>query len=192
MTVPKHNTDKKNRSVLLRLALVTVLMFGFGFALVPLYDVFCDITGLNGKTSGAAESVVGADIDESRTVTVQFLANNNEAMPWTFTPLTKNIVLHPGEIKKITYYAKNTSSKRMVAQAIPSVSPGLTAQYLRKTECFCFSQQWLDPGESIEMPVVFTVDTEIPEKYKKLTLSYTLFDADGLAPAEEEKTGKIM
>jgi len=160
-----------------KLALAVVGMFAFGFALVPLYDVICEITGLNGKTGGRYEyqaETVG--VDESREVTVQFAASNNAGMSWEFRPMQNQVTVHPGELTEVTFYARNPTGKRMIAQAIPSVAPSRSADYLRKTECFCFTQQVLEAGEEVEMPLLFFVDQAIPGDIHKFTLSYTLFD----------------
>lgn len=160
-----------------KLAATVALMFGFGFALVPLYDVFCEWTGLNGKTGGrVAYEVDSAEVDQARTVTVQFSATNNGAMSWEFRPLQAQITVHPGELNEVRFLARNPTAARMVGQAVPSVAPFKGADFLRKTECFCFTQQVLEAGESIEMPVQFFVDKALPADVHKLTLSYTLFD----------------
>lgn len=160
-----------------KLALATVGMFAFGFLLVPLYDVFCEITGLNGKTGGRyvyeEQQVI---VDESRQVTVQFTSSNNAGMAWEFRPVQASVTLHPGELVEVKYYARNPTSERIVGQAVPSVSPFKAAEYLHKTECFCFTQQVLEPGEEIEMPLFFFVDRDLPKDVTKLTLSYTMFD----------------
>ena len=159
-----------------KLALTVVGMFGFGFALVPLYDVFCEWTGLNGKTGGRVEYSATQEINKERLVTVQFTASNNAGMSWKFEPMVHSVQVHPGELTEIKYYARNPSASRMVGQAVPSVSPLRAADYLRKTECFCFTQQVLEAGEEIEMPVLFYIDPALPADVSKLTLSYTLFD----------------
>jgi cytochrome c oxidase assembly protein subunit 11 len=159
-----------------KLALTVVGMFGFGFALVPLYDVFCEWTGLNGKTGGRVEYSAVQEINKERLVTVQFTASNNGGMSWKFEPMVHQVQVHPGELTEIKYYARNPGTTRMVGQAVPSVSPMRAADYLRKTECFCFTQQVLEAGEAIEMPVFFYVDPALPADVSKLTLSYTLFD----------------
>jgi cytochrome c oxidase assembly protein subunit 11 len=151
-------------------------MFAFGFALVPLYDVFCDVTGLNGKTaSEKAEFTEAPVIDESRLVTVQFISNLNEQMPWEFKPVKHSIKVHPGQSTKIDYLVRNKTNRAIVGQAVPSVAPGLAAAYFQKTECFCFTEQKLEAGEERLMPVIFIVDSSLPEDLNELTLSYTFF-----------------
>tara|TARA_R110000824_G_scaffold336_4_gene2023 strand:+ start:82175 stop:82750 length:576 start_codon:yes stop_codon:yes gene_type:complete len=167
----------RNKRLALRLLLGAVGMFGFGFALVPLYDVFCEITGLNGKTGGRyAYEAVDVVVNEERLVTVQFRAMNNANMSWQFEPMVSQVQVHPGELTEVMFYARNPATSAMVGQAVPSVSPFKAADYLHKTECFCFSQQTLAAGESIDMPLMFFIDQDIPEEVTKLTLSYTLYD----------------
>lgn len=163
-----------------KLALGVVGMFGFGFALVPLYDVFCDWTGLNGKTGGRyVYEAQEVGVDEERLITVQFTASNNSGMGWEFYPMTKQVKVHPGELAEVTFYARNPSNAASIGQAVPSVAPFRAADFLRKTECFCFTHQVLQAGEAIEMPVMFFVDQDLPDDVHKLTLSYTLFDVTG-------------
>ena len=174
MTDKEHTTTRK---LVAKLALGVVGMFGFGFALVPLYDVFCDITGLNGKTGGRyAYEAESAEVDESREVTIQFTDSNNAGMSWEFHPMQNQVVVHPGELTEVKFYARNPGAARIIGQAVPSVSPFKAADFLHKTECFCFTQQELEGGEAIEMPLLFFIDKAIPEDVTKLTLSYTLFD----------------
>ncbi len=174
---PRHSsTSSSTKALLVKLAFVVIGMFGFGFALVPMYDVFCEWTGLNGKTGGRVAYSATQEINAERLVTVQFTASNNASMNWTFEPMVHHVAVHPGELTEIRYKARNPTASRMVAQAVPSVSPLKAADYLRKTECFCFTQQVLEAGEEIEMPVLFYVDPALPADVSKLTLSYTLFD----------------
>lgn len=167
---------RSNRRVIAWCMAGVVGMFAFGFALVPLYDVFCEITGINGKTGGRYEASVSSQVDENRTVTVQFLASNGPDMPWEFRPVVRSVQVHPGEPVTVNFFAANPTDHAMVGQAVPSLSPSEGTLYFHKTECFCFNQQPLDAGESVEMPLVFIVDPELPEHITKLTLSYTLYD----------------
>ena len=183
----KKQGEGETSRLALKLLFATVGMFAFGFALVPLYDVICDITGLNGKTGGRYEySAVDASVDESRQITVQFLTSNNAGMSWEFRPNLREVKVHPGELMEVSFYVHNPTSQAMVAQAIPSVSPFRVADYMRKTECFCFNQQRLAPGEGMDMPLRFFVDQDIPENVNKLTLSYTLFDITGNFASSEQ------
>lgn len=167
-----------------RLLLATALMFSFGFALVPLYDVFCDLTGINGKTSTMAATADKAVVDAKRTITIEFLARPNADMPWIFAPQTQKMTVHPGEIKLVYYEAQNTTAGTMTGQAVPSVSPGQAALYFNKMECFCFNQQVLTAGQKLLMPLQFYVDPALPEQFSTITLSYTLYDMTKHVPAE--------
>ena len=115
-------------------------------------------------------------IDESRTVRVQFITRNAKGIPWKFEPVINEINVHPGEMKVVSFYAKNNASHDIIGQAVPSVSPGLAANYFHKIECFCFTQQPLSAGTDVEMSLQFYVDLELPADIKTLTLSYTLYD----------------
>lgn len=188
-----QNATKANSKKLpLILLLVAVGMFGFGFVLVPIYKVFCEVTGLNGKTGGAVAYDPDTQIDKSRTITVQFLASTNGTLPWDFYPLKETVTIHPGEIQRVTFYAKNKSPNTMTVQAIPSVTPGLAAKYLKKTECFCFTRQTFKAGEAEEMPVLFHLDTDIPKDITTLALSYTMFDASLPHDHPVQERGKFI
>ena len=159
-----------------------VVMFAFVFVvMVPLYDVLCDALGINGKTNGEAYTAVQAGVDESRTVTIQFVATNNEGMPWDFGPSVTMMKVHPGASNDTVFHARNPLPQAMVAQAIPSVSPSRAALYFHKTECFCFNQQPLDGDTSAEMPLQFIIDRELPSDIHTITLSYTIFDVTDMA-----------
>lgn len=161
----------------LKLVLVALAMFAFVFVvMVPLYDVLCDALGINGKTSGEVYTSVPAQIDGSREITVQFLALNNEGMPWEFRPETKMMRVHPGAANGAVFKAANPTNVAMVAQAIPSISPARAAAYFHKTECFCFEQQALDGESATDMALQFIVDQDLPADIRTITLSYTLFD----------------
>ncbi|MFV2004565.1 MAG: cytochrome c oxidase assembly protein [Gammaproteobacteria bacterium] len=185
------NNNVSNKKVIRNLLFVVVGMFGFGFALVPLYDVFCDITGINGKTSGEQYvSDTPMQIDTSREIKVEFLANLNAEMPWEFKPLTYSVRVHPGETARIEYVARNKTDRDIVGQAVPSVSPGQAAAYFQKTECFCFTEQVLKAGEEKIMPVVFVIDPSIDEDVHEVTLSYTFFIKPGSEDAQAVKDDK--
>ena len=165
-----------------KLVTVAVAMFAFVFVvMVPLYNVLCDALGINGKTSGQAYTSVQAAVDESRTVTVQFVATNNEGMPWEFGPSTTAMKVHPGAVNDTVFYARNPLPRAMVAQAIPSVSPARAAEYFHKTECFCFNQQPLEGESAADMPLQFIVDQDLPRDIRTITLSYTIFDVTDMA-----------
>lgn len=176
----EHKEIKPNNSkVIKKLVLVVFAMFGFGFALVPLYDVFCDITGLNGKTNNVAVAYADDGVDTSRIVKVQFITRMAKGIPWKFEPVINEISVHPGEMKFVDFYAKNLSQHDIIGQAVPSVSPGLAAGYFQKIECFCFTQQPLKSGEEVKMGLQFYVDLDLPKEINTLTLSYTLYDISG-------------
>lgn len=155
-------------------------MFGFGFALIPIYNSLCKSLGINGKTNTAAIAYEeGMKVDKNREVLVEFVATNNSSLPWDFYPTTKKIRVHPGEIARLSFYAENKSGRPMTVQAIPSVTPGLAAKYLKKTECFCFTYQRLNENEAMDMPLLFHLDPELPKNINTITLAYTLFDITG-------------
>jgi len=159
-----------------KLAAVVVGMFVFAIWIMPpIYDVFCEITGLNGKTGGQY-TAVDAGVDTSREITVQFIATNNESMPWVFRPHVRTMKVHPGEEVEVNFFARNPTSEDMVAQAIPSLVPFKAAEYFHKTECFCFNRQALLAGASADLPLRFIVDRDVPKQVHTITLSYTIFD----------------
>lgn len=168
-----------NKKIFILLIFTTLSMFGFGFAMIPLYNVLCKNLGINGKTDSNSY-LTSSEIDFSRSVRVEFMTNNNNYLPWDFYPKLQHIQLHPGENVLIYFSAKNNSTHSMTVQAIPSVSPGLAARYLKKTECFCFTQQTFNPGQHRDMPVLFHIDAQLPKNINTITLAYTLFDTNGL------------
>ncbi len=170
-------SDKKLTGQLL---ILTAGMFAFGFALVPLYDVFCEITGLGGKTNDTAASVVIAP-DPSREITVEFVTTVNEYAPWSFKPVTRSMKVMPGKLYNAQFLATNLSELSLVAQAVPSVAPARAATHFKKTECFCFTSQFFEASEQKQMPVQFIVDRALPEHIDTITLSYTLFRNDTVA-----------
>lgn len=176
---PAIDRQRRNRRSAMRLAALTVAMFGFGFALVPIYDVFCEITGLNGKTGRVEAAAVDGTADLSRTVTVEFVSSVNGALGWDFAPEVARMKVHPGQIYEANFSAINRGSRPTSGQAVPSVSPNTAARYFNKTECFCFTRQELGAGEQRRMPVRFVVDRDLPPQVHTITLSYTFFDADG-------------
>ena len=170
----KNNATKTAK----KLGLVAIAMFGFGYLMVPIYNVLCDITGFTGKTGQISQSQARvAEVDQNRLVTVQFDTNVNPALPWEFRATQFKQTVRPGEIAETKFVVVNKSSKPVVGQAIPSVAPEQASLYFNKTECFCFINQMLAPGEKKEMVVRFVVDAELPEKISTMTLSYTFFKA---------------
>lgn len=166
-----------NRRLMMKLGLGAVGMFAFAFALVPLYNVFCDITGLNGKTGRVAQSeeISSTLVDKSRWITVEFTGSVREGLPWDFKPEVFKMKVHPGSLEAISFYARNISDKAVTGRAVPSLSPGQASKFFNKTECFCFDEQTLQPKEKMEMPVRFIIDPEIPPEITTVTLSYTFF-----------------
>jgi cytochrome c oxidase assembly protein subunit 11 len=189
------DNSEDNKKVIRKLLFVVVGMFSFGFALVPLYDVFCDVTGLNGKTDG--EQYVAAEpvkVDTTRNIRVEFLANLNDGMPWKFKPLTYEMTVHPGETAKVEYMAKNVTDKDIIGRAVPSVTPGLASSHFKKTECFCFTEQELKAGEEKIMPVIFMIDPDLDQDIHEVTLSYTFFvkpGSEGADKAGHNQTAQI-
>lgn len=183
----KNVAKGNNKKLAVKLLFAVVGMFAFGFALVPLYDVICDITGLNGKTGGRVEvAEAGQLIEEDREVTVQFIAHQNVEMGWEFKPSVNQMRVKPGEVHVVHYRVSNPRDTLMVGQAIPSVAPNAAAGHLNKIECFCFAEQPLQAGETVDMALRFFVDPRLPEEITKLTLSYTLYDI-----TEKSKTATV-
>lgn len=173
--MPKENVKRTTR----KLVLLSVAMFGFGYALVPLYNVFCDITGLNGKTGRiSVEDSFASDIDPDREVTIAFDTNIRE-LPWSFKAVERKVRVHPGELGEARFTVVNNSRHDIVGRAIPSVAPTQASVYFNKTECFCFSEQLLKAGETREVVVRFIVDPKLPRRFGALTLSYTFFAVPG-------------
>ena len=165
--------------VVLRALALTVAMFGFGYALVPIYDIICDVTGLNGKTGriGEAEAAAAALAAEEREVTVEFVANVAAGGAWTFRPNESSMSVVPGRAYTTSYFAANPRGRTVVGQATPSVSPFSAARHFDKTECFCFTRQVFAAGGAKDMPVTFVVDPGLPANVDRVTLSYTFFDS---------------
>ncbi len=166
-----------NRRMFTRLSIFAAAMFGFGFAMVPFYQKFCEVTGINNLIKPAA-AVVNTQVDTSRWVTFEFDANTH-ALPWKFVPMTRSVRVHPGEMVQVSFEITNTGAVPVVGQAIPSYGPKAAAEHVKKLECFCFRQQVLAPGERREMPVQFIVDGSLPKELNTVTLSYTFFEVKG-------------
>ena len=182
-------TRNKQRKHVILLVSLAVGMLGFAYALVPLYEVFCEVTGLNGKTSGRAadmaEVAQAQAAGSDREVTIQFLAHVGNGMPWEFRPTQHKLRVRLGEVTTTEYYARNRAAQAVTGQAVPSVAPGYGAAYLHKIECFCFRQQRLEAGEAQHMPVRFYVGNDLPEAIHTLSLSYTLFKVAASQTASE-------
>jgi cytochrome c oxidase assembly protein subunit 11 len=165
-----------NRTLLAKLGVVVVAMFGFGYALVPFYEKICEVTGL--RNIARADEATSTQVDYGRTVRIEFDSNVRK-LPWTFRPLEPIAGVHPGEVRQVVYEIVNTTDRPLTGQAIPSYGPLHAAQYFRKLECFCFAKQTLQPGEKRQMPVVFVIDPALPQDIATITLSYTFFEVEG-------------
>jgi cytochrome c oxidase assembly protein subunit 11 len=171
------NRKEANKKLAIKLVWVVVGALLFAYALVPLYNVLCSVTGLNGKTDNSAYTLAKAKVDNTRVVTVQFVSSVMPGLGWNFYPKQASVTVHPGQITRVFFEVKNTTSEKVAGQAIPSVTPGKAAAYLKKIECFCFVQQTLGAGEAKEMPLRFFVSPDLPEDVKEMTLSYSFFKA---------------
>lgn len=175
--VAKKELQQKNKKLIRNLLFVLAGSLAFAFALVPLYNVLCSLTGLNGKTDTTAAEVAKVTQDSRRWVTVQFTTNVMPGLGWNFYPKQPSVRMHPGQIETVVFIAKNITNQVVVGRAIPSVTPGIAAANLKKIECFCFVNQSLQPGEEKEMPLRFYVSPELPEDVTEMTLSYAFFPA---------------
>jgi len=197
MTTPRDTgsvrLDHDNRRMLGKLAVVAALMFGFGYALVPMYRAICDALGINvlsvseqrvsqGWLGGSRATGAGnTQVDTSRSITVEFDANARG--PWDFKPAVSSLQVHPGEMATVMYEFRNKQNRPMAAQAIPSYAPRNASAHFNKLECFCFNEYLLEPGESKAWPVVFIIDPKLPRDVTTITLSYTFFEVGGKVPA---------
>lgn len=187
MSDVKHEQSGRislNRHLLGKLVVIAVLMFGFGYALVPVYKQMCELLGINVLTQsdGLTTRDANTQVDMSRTVTVEF--DGNAQGPWRFRPVQRSVVVHPGELTTITYEVVNTQARAVQAQAIPSYAPQSATPHFKKVECFCFKQQTLQANEARQMPVVFFIDPALPREVKTITLSYTFFEVAGTTAAK--------
>ena len=169
-------SSNENRSLTLRLLILAVGMFGVGFLLVPIYDVFCEVTGLGGRTNAEAATDVTVLPDENREIDLEFVTTVNQYAPWEFDAELDGMTVHPGGLYEAIFIARNLTDKHKIAQAVPSVAPQQAAAHFKKLDCFCFTEQDFMPGEEKRMPVRFIVDSELPEFIDTITLSYTFFD----------------
>lgn len=164
-----------NGRLIVRLAVMAVSMFAFGFLLVPLYEVMCRITGIGGRTNAEAATVSATQDVSERLITVEFVAVRNEQAPWEFRPTVTSMQVHPGQLYNTAYFARNLTDDALVGSAVPSVAPGQAAKHFIKTECFCFTQQEFTAGEGRDMGVQFMIDPALPDFIDRVTLSYTFF-----------------
>jgi cytochrome c oxidase assembly protein subunit 11 len=168
---------RANATVLKKLVVVACAMFGFGFAMVPFYKKLCEVTGLNNILK--PDVVTNTQVDAARTLTMEFDVNVRSELPWTFRPVEPRVTFHPGELVNVEFEVRNNSDRVVTGQAIPSFGPQLVGRHMRKLDCFCFTQQTLQPGEVRRMPVVFVVETTLPQDVGYVTLSYTFFQVEG-------------
>ena len=171
----QQDNSISSKALAFRLVLLTVGMFGFGFAMVPVYDVFCEVTGLGGRTNSIAATAQASQISE-RTIRLEFDTTVNQYAPWDFRSAQDEMTINLGGIYETTFTARNLSDRPMIAQAVPSVAPQQAAKYFKKLECFCFTTQEFAGNEEKQMPVRFIVDSGLPEHIDTITLSYTFFD----------------
>ena len=187
-----------NRQILVKLMVVVVLMFGFGYALVPMYQALCEVTGINvltnkndyGTRAFRPNKSTNTQVDYTRTVTVEF--DSNSRGPFTFKPLKNYLEVHPGEMVQIMYEVVNNFDRPIMAQAIPSYTPKIATEYFTKLECFCFQQQTLGPLQAKELPVVFVVDRSLPKDVKTIILSYTFFEINAGQKAVTPPAAKAL
>jgi len=173
MVSPAH----ANQQTLVKLLVVAVLMFGFGYAMVPFYRAICDALGLNSVAK--ADVVASTQIDTGRLLTIEFDTNLRNDLPWTFAAVEKSVRVHPGALTQVMFEVRNSSDRAVTGQAIPSFGPQLAGRYFKKLDCFCFTQQTLAPGEVRRMPVAFVIEPGMPEDVNTVTLSYTFFEVEG-------------
>lgn len=190
--MPTHDAEQEaehehrglNRKMFGKLVIIAVFMFGFGYALIPVYKQVCEALGINVLTQKDGNATLGQNtqVDKSRTITVEF--DSNTTGPMRFRPVVNSMQVHPGELSSVIYEVVNTQARTVHAQAIPSYAPQSAMPHFKKVECFCFTQQTLKANEARQMPVVFFVDKDLPRDVKTITLSYTFFDIPGLSQAE--------
>ncbi len=186
----------QNMSMARKLLVVAVGMLAFGYALGPLYNAICEVTGINvlalgdRNIPGATSDVRNTQVDTSRTITVEFDANTRG--PWAFKPERRSVQVHPGELTTVVYEFQNTQDRRMAAQAIPSYAPRQAAPHFNKLECFCFNQYTLDPGEKKSWPVAFIIDPKLSRDVTTITLSYTFFEVGGPVPPAPDATAAAV
>jgi cytochrome c oxidase assembly protein subunit 11 len=180
-----HEERVLNRTVLLKLVVIAVVMFGFAYALVPVYRQVCEALGINVLTQkdGTVAPPVNTQVDLARTVTIEL--DGNAQGPWRFRPTQRSVDVHPGEMTTVVYEVVNTQARTVKAQAIPSYAPQSAMPHFKKVECFCFQEQVLGPNEARQMPVVFFIDPALPREVKNITLSYTFFEIGGAVAAQK-------
>ena len=169
------------RGLVLRLSLMGVAMFGFGFLLVPMYDIFCDITGIRTEARQADQAALPLRVDESRWVTVEFVANRASGEPWEFQPAVAKMKVHPGKLYDTTFFARNLTDRALTGIATPDIKPIDAVRHFQKTECFCFTPQAFAPREGRDMAVRFIIDPALPDYVETVTLSYSFYAQERIA-----------
>lgn len=195
-STPSRDADLRSDNLRMvgKLVVVAALMFGFGYALVPMYRAVCKALGINVLSlselsiPGMSKVAPNTQVDRSRTITVEFDANARGV--WDFKPAQRSIEVHPGEMATVVYEFRNIQTRAMAAQAIPSYAPKQAMPYFNKLECFCFNEYTLQPGESKQWPVVFVIDPKLPKDVKTITLSYTFFEVGGKVAGEVKSSAK--
>lgn len=184
---------KSHKRLTLTLLVGVLFMFGFCYMLVPLYELICKKEGINGKSArSSAAAAADMQVDKSRVIKVSFTTTLHKDLKFKFVPLHRQVEIHPGETKLVYFFAENQTGKDITVQAIPSITPADSARYLKKTECFCFTQQFFAKNQKVDMPVYFFIEPDISKDIKEVTLSYTLFDATGFEKKERQFTkGRI-
>jgi len=180
--------EKKKKSRVRFLVLLAIGMFAFSFAMVPLYSWVCAVTGANSIATNASTKTSGLEerkVDAARWITVEFDATINGNLAVEFRPGTRRLKIHPGEMQKLVYHAKNLTGKEITLQAVPGITPWQATEHLHKIECFCFTQQTLKAGEEVEMPLRFYVDSDLPKQYQRMTLSYSIMNIEGVTKAPQ-------
>ncbi|PMR70794.1 cytochrome c oxidase assembly protein [Halomonas heilongjiangensis] len=192
MSHEDHDARSRNpgvRRTVVRSVAALIGMFAFAFALVPLYDVFCRVTGINGKVDNTAQAVVHEGVDDSRYVTVQFITRGSSGLPWRMEVETRQVRVHPGQTSEVNFTFRNQSAEANWGRAVPSVSPSRASRHLRKVSCFCFDEQYLEAGERLELPLVFQLARDLPPDVNTVTLVYTLYPVtDARAPLRAQVT----
>ena len=191
MTPLSSRVRRLNRSTLGKLVVVAVMMFGFGYALVPVYRQICEVLGINVLTQkdGFVKAPSNTQVDKTRTIVIEL--DGNAQGPWRFRPTQRSVEVHPGELTTVTYEVVNTQARTVKAQAIPSYAPQVSTPHFKKVECFCFQEQTLQANEARQMPVVFFIDPALPREVKNITLSYTFFEIGGAVKTAAAPKGAI-
>lgn len=171
-------TERRKKRTTVKYSLIALFMFGFGFALSPMYTLFCQLAGLNGRTVNAKNAQVDVSIDTSRDIKVRFITTTHSDLPWEFEANETWITVHPGEVNKATFRVKNNAKTAITGQAIPSLAPTVAASHFIKTECFCFDTQTLQPGEVADMPLQFYIDPNVPDYIGSVFLTYQFFNTE--------------